>query len=150
MRRGTLVTAFIRTAGMQRRRGRSYFNAVDISPGQPRILGYLEEHDGCIQRELATNCNLEPASVTSVLGIMEAKGLITRASVPGDKRVQKVWLTDSGRRQCAACDVVFDQLDSELFAGFTPQERQNLQTYLQRIYENMKDAEKPAKKPGGQ
>ncbi|MDD4797356.1 MAG: MarR family transcriptional regulator, partial [Eubacteriales bacterium] len=97
MKNDTLIGAFFAVGGMNRRRARVYFNAVDISPGQPRILRYLDSHDGCIQRDLAVHCHLEPASVTSVLGTMENKGYIVRTPVENDKRAQRVWLTEKGR-----------------------------------------------------
>lgn len=141
MQKDTLIGAFFAAAGMNRRRGRAYFNAIDISPGQPRIFRYLDAHDGCIQRDLAIHCHLEPASVTSVLSTMENKGYITRITVENDKRAQRVWLTEKGRTQCENCDLVFSKLEEEFFFNFTPEERQKLKEFLDRMCINMQNAE---------
>ena len=47
------------------RRSRVEFGKIGITKGQPRILDYLSENDGCIQREIAKHCHIEPATVFS-------------------------------------------------------------------------------------
>lgn len=47
---------------------------MGLSPGQPKILYYLEEEKGCIQRDLADWCAIEPATVSKLLDNMESKG----------------------------------------------------------------------------
>ena len=42
-----------------------------LSIGQPKVLDYLKEHDGTTQREIAAACQIEPASLTSILNGME-------------------------------------------------------------------------------
>ncbi len=49
-----------------------------LTLGQPKVLDYLREHDGSNQKAIAAACHIEPASLTSVLGGMEQKGLIER------------------------------------------------------------------------
>ncbi|MDD3242115.1 MAG: MarR family winged helix-turn-helix transcriptional regulator [Eubacteriales bacterium] len=150
MSKESLVSSFVATAGMHRRRARAHFAEVDISPGQPRILEYLEFHDGCIQRELATQCHLEPASITSVLCTMESKGYIRRVGVPGDKRAQQVWLTPSGWEQVKCCTEVYHQLSQECYAGFTDEEKQTLKDLLDRVRANMQRAERDEEEHRGE
>jgi len=73
------------------------FSKVGITEGQPKILDLLSVDDGCIQREITNNCNIEPATVTSLLCIMEKTELIYRKQDPKDKRVLKVFLTEKGK-----------------------------------------------------
>ena len=49
---------------------------TDLTPGQPKILDYLGEHNGASQTEIAASCYIEAASLTSALNGMEAKGLV--------------------------------------------------------------------------
>lgn len=54
-----------------------------LTPGQPKILDYLINHDGAIQREIAVSCHIEPASLTTILNGMENKGYIERRTDGG-------------------------------------------------------------------
>ena len=66
-----------------------------LTSGQPKVLEYLAEHDGAMQKDIAAACRIEPATMTSLLCGMEKKGLITR-SAP-DRRSLSVYLTEKGR-----------------------------------------------------
>ena len=59
-----------------------------LSLGQPKILDYLKEHDGSVQKDIASACHIEQASLTSVLNGMEKKGLIVRKMLDGNRRSQ--------------------------------------------------------------
>ena len=39
---------------------------TNLTPGQPKILDYLLYHDGVVQKEIASACHIEPATMTSV------------------------------------------------------------------------------------
>ena len=54
-----------------------------LTPGQPKILDYLINHDGAIQREIAVSCHIEPASLTAILNGMENKSCIERRTDGG-------------------------------------------------------------------
>lgn len=109
-----------------------------ITPGQPRILNYLSAHNGCIQREFSENCDLEPATVTNILVIMEKSGLVQRTSDPGNRRVQHVFLTEKGSQTQQQVQAVFSSLEDDCFAGFTPAEMELSVQFLNRIYDNLK------------
>lgn len=49
-----------------------------LTLGQPKVLDYLQDHDGANQAEIARACHIEPASLTSVLNRMEEKALVER------------------------------------------------------------------------
>ena len=69
-----------------------------LTPGQPKILDYLINHDGAIQREIAVSCHIEPASLTAILNGMENKGYIERRTDGGNRRSYHVYLTPLGRK----------------------------------------------------
>ena len=51
-------------------------NARQLMPGQPKILEFLLEHNGCTQREIGEGCALDKSTVTSLLYRMEDLGLV--------------------------------------------------------------------------
>jgi DNA-binding MarR family transcriptional regulator len=115
-----------------------------VSWGQPPVLRYLEYNDGCIQRDIAENCHIKAASVSSVLDNMEQCGFIRRHAQEGDRRVQRVYLTAEGRAKCEMVKSVFRRLDERCLAGIGDEELDAFQRTLEKIFANMRviDGEK--------
>ena len=40
-----------------------------LTSGQPKILDYLKDHDGSVQKDIAAGCHIEPASILSLIHI---------------------------------------------------------------------------------
>ena len=60
-------------------------NNENITIGQPKVLEYLFTHDGAIQKNIAEACQIEPATLTSLLLRMEKNNLVERKNKNGDK-----------------------------------------------------------------
>lgn len=133
----TLHMTLIRLSRTHHRRTHAEFSKIGITQGQPKILDFLSINDGCIQREIAYNCNIEAATVTSILSIMEKAELIYRNQDPKDKRVLKVFLTDKGRLAQKEVEKIFNLIDMECFEGFSEEEKDQTIKNLNRLYENM-------------
>lgn len=138
---GDLQRLMAQVARSQRRRSHTFFSQEGITHGQPRILDYLGENDGCIQRDLAEHCHLEPATVTSVVFNMEKAGLIERRANPADRRVLCVWLTDKGKDTRKTIGQINERLEKECFEGFREDETEQMRDFLTRILENIRKAE---------
>lgn len=137
IRGNTLHMTLINVVHLHRRRSSKYFEKFDLSHAQPKILDFLSENDGCIQREIATHCCREAATMTSILGVMEKSGLIERRPNPKDRRILNVFLTPKGKAIQKNIGKVFEQLDKECLEGFSEEEYTQLMSYLDRIYNNM-------------
>ena len=127
----------IKISRAHRRWAHEEFRKIDITEGKPKILNYLAKNDGCIQRELANNCNIEPATVTSILNSMEKVELIYRTQNPNDKRVSHVFLTNKGKEAQKEVEKIFNSIDEECFYGFSEEEKKKTIGLLKRIYENI-------------
>lgn len=114
-----------------------YLAREGLSPGQPKILAYLVQHDRCKQRELADYYNIEAATVSRLLSNMEEKGLVHRESRQGEKRASTVAITDEGKRVFARMQVHFEEVERRELAGFSKEEEQQLREFLRRIYQNL-------------
>lgn len=108
-----------------------------LSSGQPKVLEYLSRNDGSVQKDIAAGCQIEPATVTSLLPRMEAAGLIERRSENGNRRSLYVYLTDKGRDRAAQIEDAFKALEREAFEGIPEIEREAFMTAFCRIYENL-------------
>lgn len=112
-------------------------NDTKLSLGQPKVLDYLGSHNGCVQKDIAAACQIEPATVTSLLGRMEENGLIERKFLNGNRRSQYVYLTETGEKMQDKVNSVFDELEVLAFQGFSQQEKDAFIQQLHRIYCNM-------------
>lgn len=127
----------IKVGATHRRRSAYEFMKEELSAGQPRMLNYIYQNNGCIQREIAVDCNMEPASITSVLNSMEKAGLIVRKPLKGDKRALEVWLTDKGYEKKKVVDDIFIKMENQCFQNFTEEEKLQAKDFLTRIHKNM-------------
>jgi len=109
-----------------------------LTSGQPKVLDYLRNHDGAVQKDIAAACNIEPATLTSVLLGMENKDLIIRKTLDGNRRSLYVHLTDTGRELAERVQSEFDKIEEKALSEFTQEEREQLNALLVRVKENIK------------
>ncbi len=118
-------------------RKRALFTKYQLSPGQPRLLKFIKQHEGCSQKELADQCLIEQATATSILTSLEKQGLISRQSCQTDKRKMKLFLTDLGQEKAAIVTELFEELEETSLKGFSEEEQAQFKQYLLRLYENL-------------
>jgi DNA-binding MarR family transcriptional regulator len=109
----------------------------ELTPGQPKILDYLQNHNGCVQKEIAKGCHIEPASITVILKGMESKGYIERKMLNGDRRSLYVFLTEKGKKYIEYLNEKFDKVENTALKNFSEDEKHQLNDLLMRVYENM-------------
>ena len=107
---------------------------LGFTTGQPRILECLMKQDGCEQKSIAASCDIEPATVGSVLNRMEQQGLVERRRHEGNRRSLFVYLTAKGHTAAADMQQVFSTFDALAASTLTPTEMQELEQLLQKVY----------------
>lgn len=137
IRKGTLHMTLIRLNKTHRRRTHEEFSKIGLTIGQPKILDFLSENSGCIQKELSESCNIEPATVTSILANMEKAELIYRAQNSKDRRILNVFITEKGKDAQREVEKIFNLIDEECFKGFSEAERIQAINILNRLYVNI-------------
>ncbi|MBD5157137.1 MAG: MarR family transcriptional regulator [Butyrivibrio sp.] len=110
---------------------------TDLSLGQPKILDYLKNHDGTVQKEIAAACHIEQASLTSVLNGMEKKGLIIRKMCNGNRRSLYVFLTEKGAGLAERIEAEFEDIEKAALDGFAEEEKELLKEYLSKMHTNI-------------
>ena len=70
---------------------------VNLHPGQMPMLDILYRQEGLSQREICSRLCIKPSTVTVSLQRMEKAALIYRVADAKDKRIQRIYLTDSGK-----------------------------------------------------
>ena len=108
-----------------------------LTSGQPKVLDYLKDHNGAVQKDIAAGCHIEPASLTAILNGMETKGLIERRLCPDNHRFYNVYLTETGRLYVGRLENEFDTSESYALQNFSEADKEQLIEYLSRIYNTM-------------
>ncbi|NLE43230.1 MAG: MarR family transcriptional regulator [Chloroflexi bacterium] len=118
-------------------RARELLDRIGLYRGQPALLGALWEQEGLSHTELADRLQVTPATITRMLQRMEKAALLVRVPDVEDQRVSRVYLTDAGREIRGRVEEVWRAMDAETFAGFSPEERADVQRVLFRMRENL-------------
>lgn len=111
---------------------------TELTLGQPKVLSYLKDNDGAVQKDIAAACHIEPASLTSVLSGMEKKGLIVRETRNGNRRSLYVFLTEKGAELAERISAEFDKIESTALNGFADEDREKLVKLLSAMYKNIR------------
>lgn len=110
---------------------------LKLSIGQPKVFDFLKDHDGCIQKEIAVGCQIEPASVTSILLTMEKRGFIERRSINDNRRAHYVFLTEEGKRIANLVREAILKVEEQVLENFTIEEKEILIKLLKKANYNL-------------
>ena len=112
----------------------------DVTPAQTHVLLYLQQHGGRVpQHELAEFLRVKPSTVNGVLDRMEEKGLVRRSVSGSDARRRLITLTEKGAEQQALLQRSFLDVEEAMVRGFSPEEREALLAFLNRVIQNLKE-----------
>jgi DNA-binding MarR family transcriptional regulator len=101
-----------------------------ITPSQQSALAAIEHRGPLTLGELAAYENVQPPSITRIVGNLEAAELVERTTAPSDRRVSLVQITEAGRGELEA---IRDQRNAWLagqLATLEPRERNQLEAAL--------------------
>ena len=104
---------------------------------QGRILYVLWQGDGLTISQLSTQTSLANTTLTSMLDRMEQSGLIQREPSPSDRRALLIRLTAKARALREDYDRISQRMNDLYYLGFTEEEVRQLESYLQRILNNL-------------
>ena len=111
---------------------------ISLSIGLVGVLMSLWQEEGLKVVELGRRAGLEPSTMTGLLDRMQRDKLLSRAADPGDRRVQRIYLTEEGRHiKPAVAKVVQRALDRTL-EGVSEQDLAHLKGVLRQILINAK------------
>lgn len=114
--------------GLFQKKIMSELSECGLTAGQPKILDYLGLHDGSVQKDIALACQIEPATLTSLLSRMEGKGLILRRSENSNRKSIHVYLTPEGKEKQRRVLAAFDELEKRILRICPRRNRKNLRT----------------------
>jgi len=140
-RKTPLYVILFKVFHAQRGHSRPYMESIGLSPGQPKLLNHLIQHGECLQKDLAAALDVEPGTVSKLLGGMEESGYITRNSIAGDKRAILISLTEEGRKRQELYSNHMKQVAEQMMQDFSAEEKEAFENLLCRAYRNLTEKE---------
>ncbi len=110
---------------------------LNLSMGQPKVFDFLYDHDGCIQKDIAIGCQIEPASVTSILLTMEKRGFIERKNIGENRRSHYVFLTEKGKEIAFQVRKAMLVVEDIVLKDFTDEEKDTLIKLMKKANYNL-------------
>ncbi len=117
--------------------------ARSISVAEWVVLSRIASDRGITSGELTGGSNLTRGAISKIVEKLESKGLVSRASIEGDARVKKLFITGKGVDILPQLVKIADDNDRRFFDGLTDGEQQVLRRLLHKLSEANRISEIP-------
>lgn len=118
---------------------------LDISGGQGRILFVLWKENNLTISEISKCTSLAINTVSIVINGMVEKGIVERKINPKNRRQTIVSLTEHAKSMEFRYDEVSQQMNTLFYTGFTIEEKDVFENYLERIIQTLLEYEAKSK-----
>lgn len=109
------------------------------------LLAYVAEQTDkgkdVFQKDIEETFCITRSCVSKVISLMEQKGFIRREAVESDARLKKLVLTEEAAKYAKKMKEDADMMERKLIEGFSEQEVELLCQYLERISQNIENAD---------
>lgn len=113
---------------------------LELTAAQGRIIGYLAHAEGSVcARDLEHFFDLSHPTVSGLISRMEEKGFVEVLPDPKDRRVKRIVLLEKGCACSRQIGAGIRAHEDQMLRGFTQEERDQFQRYLERVLENITD-----------
>ncbi len=112
-----------------------------VTPVQGHVIRFLLNNcrRDIFQKDIENAFSYRRSTASTVLGLMEEKGLIDRVAVPYDARLKKLVLTDKAMRFAAACEAEDRRLYKKMTEGVSADEIDTVMRVLGKVKNNLKE-----------
>lgn len=109
-----------------------------ISGPNSWIIGYIGSSDSAVfQRDLEHEFGINRSSASKIIDNFVTRGLLTREPTLEDGRLRKLTLTPKGEEVTKLFTEDESEINEAMLQGFTSAEKENLQSYINRIKKNL-------------
>ena len=107
-----------------------------VRPAYLCVMMSLWKEDGLKVIELGKKAGLEPSTMTGLLDRMERDGLASRTTDPKDRRVLRIYLTETGQNVRNPVLKVIDDVLEDVFAGISKEDISHTKNLLRHVLAN--------------
>ena len=115
---------------------------IEIGPGQGRVLFALWKEDGVPINDIARRTLLRKSTLSELLDNLEEAGYIERVQSQEDRRKVLIRTTEKTNKLQKAYIDLSVTMTKLFYDGFTGEEIDKFEEYLQRVLENLVSFEK--------
>ncbi len=111
---------------------------MDLTASQGCVMGFLNHQKSPpMEKDVEAALHLSHASIAGILSRLEKKGFIESRPDPRDKRCKRIFVLEKGRDSHTHMHGIMDGLEQNITRDFTPEEREQFLTYLDRAIQNL-------------
>lgn len=137
LRHETLLN-IVRTVTVLSIKGEAFFRKYGLTEAQFNVLFALKyKKRKWTQSDLGRRLVVTRASITSILDKLEAKGLVLRNSVEGNRRIRHVELTTEGLNLVRKMEPIYRRNIHRLLFCFSDKECKEIIKYMETIRERL-------------
>jgi len=110
--------------------------SVGLTPALFALLNVIAAREGAIQQELGSALGIDRSTMVSLIDQLESVGLARRQPSATDRRAREIAITPKGRRLLQRARRLISQVEDEVLAGLTEDERRELLALLRRALDS--------------
>lgn len=109
---------------------------IELTTALFAVLNVIAARDGAIQQELGAALGIDRSTMVALIDGLESAGLATRRPSVKDRRAREISITPKGRRRLLRARALIAEVEDEVLAGLTAEERRELTRLLRRALES--------------
>jgi DNA-binding MarR family transcriptional regulator len=109
---------------------------VSLTPALFALLNVIGTREGAIQQELGSAMGIDRSTMVALIDQLESAGLAKRRPSATDRRARQIEITPKGRRLLQRARRMVAQVEDEVLAGLTAEERRELEALLRRALDS--------------
>jgi DNA-binding MarR family transcriptional regulator len=110
--------------------------SIGLTPALFALLNVIGAREGAIQQELGSALGIDRSTMVSLIDQLESAGLATRRPSATDRRAREIAITAKGRRTLQRARGLILQVEDEVLAGLSADERGELLALLRRALDS--------------
>ena len=127
---------FIKICKSRRNKANEMLVKHGIHAGQDVLLNYLSLEDGQTVSQLATDIQIQYATISNMINRMVANDLVKKIRDENDARVSRIFLTTKGKDAVITLREVWQFLEGQTINGLTEDEIRLLKDLLKKVLAN--------------
>lgn len=104
--------------------------SIGLTPALFALLNVIGAREGANQQELGSTLGIDRSTMVSLIDQLEGAGLAKRRPSTTDRRAREIAITPKGRRTLQRARELISQVEDEILAGLTADQRTELLALL--------------------
>lgn len=111
MAKNELANAIYRLGHLERVLVDKELAPLNLRMNHARVLHFIDEHPGCLQKDVSEYLDYQAASLTNLINFLEKRKMLVREVDPQNGRQRQLFLLDKGKEAVKKSDAVFAKLN---------------------------------------